>query len=132
MILSQTQSGFRKGHSTETAVTSVTNISAVLQCLLMYLKLLTLNHGLLLQSLQHIGFSNTVFKWFSNYLTERTQCVSVDKHKSASLEKSPQGSFLGPVLFTIYINNLGLGRDQAKVHLYADDDIIYMHASMSL
>lgn len=40
----------------------------------------------------------------------------------------PQGSVLGPVLFSIYKNNLGMDLGPTKVHLYADDTKLYTYA----
>lgn len=69
-----------------------------LQCLLIYVKhLILVDHGLILQSLQSIGFSDIVLNWFSNYLSGRTQRVPMNNCNSASLLVKtgvPQGSIL--------------------------------------
>uniref|UniRef100_A0A3B3TFJ6 Reverse transcriptase domain-containing protein n=1 Tax=Paramormyrops kingsleyae TaxID=1676925 RepID=A0A3B3TFJ6_9TELE len=138
------QSGFRQGHSTITAVTSVTTdiITALdnkKSCAALFIDLSkafdTVDHHLLLQRLKSIGFSHTVLNWFSNYLSGRTQCVAVDNFISPLLVVImgvPHGSVLGPVLFSIYINNLGLDLIPSKVHFYADDTILYTSASSLL
>ncbi len=87
----------------------------------------SVNHELLLNKLSSAGFRPGTLKWFRNHLVDRTQCVHVEDLKSDFLDISkgvPQGSILGPILFSIYINDLG--KDiQAKKHFYADDTIIY-------
>lgn len=88
-------------------------------------------HELLLQRLSCIYLSEMALNWFKNYLSRRTQCDSVENYSSASLTANKgvtQGSILAPILFSIFVNDLGHGINPTKIHLYADDTVIYMVA----
>ena len=87
----------------------------------------TIDHNILLHRLQHdFVLSGTVFDWFSSYLSDRIQSVSVHSH--ISLKASvycgvPQGSVLGPILFVLYTTPLSavIERHSTFHHSYADD-----------
>ena len=87
----------------------------------------TINHSILLKRLSSsIGVSGTALQWFSSYLSGRTQKVSCNGQLSsaAPLECGiPQGSVLGPLLFSIYtapLGNIIRSRD-VSFHFNADD-----------
>jgi hypothetical protein len=94
----------------------------------------TVDHRLLLDRLrQSHGIDNTVIKWITSYLSNRTQTVVVNNIHSSTqrVERGvPQGSVLGPMLFLLYtvevqeiITSFGL-----RAHIYADDTQLYFHA----
>ena len=66
----------------------------------------TIDHVILLQRLEHVfGIHDTALHWFSSYLTNRTQTVTVNNCSSASVTiscRGPRGSVLGTVLFVLY------------------------------
>ena len=69
-------------------------------------------------------------KWFDSYLSDRTQCVVVSGKTSACFKLKfgvPQGSVLGPILFTLYTKPLSslIESHGLKYHMYADDTQLY-------
>lgn len=88
----------------------------------------TVDRVTLADRLHNIGLSGHAVSWFSNYLSARTQCVQFAGSSSSFLPVSkgvPQGSILGPLLFSIYVNNLCDNLSNATFHFYADDTVIY-------
>ena len=76
-------------------------------------------------------YSMILLKWFLSYLKGRVQSVqigSIFSREQNLLFGVPQGSLLGPVLFTIYTTPLGriIQRHGLTYHLYADDTQLYM------
>ena len=118
-IFEKHQSAYRKCHNTETALVKITNdlLLAADDKKISILALLdlsaafdTLNHCIMLNRLKSFGFDHTVLDWFSSYLSDRSQCVKINDIFSNDVILPfgvPQGSVLGPLLYTIYTIPLG-------------------------
>ena len=83
---------------------------------------------------EHYGFRGIVLDWFKNYLSNRKQFVSFDT--SESEQKNivcgvPQGSILGPLLFSLYVNVITNTSDVLDFILFPDDTTIpYSHSNI--
>ena len=137
------QYGFRKGHSCEHAVSEL--ISEVIKAkqegfytVALFLDLSkafdTLDHKLLLEKMEIYGIRGVANAWFKNYLTGRKMRVKCSIASTGKVEYSNynelqygtlQGSCLGPLLFTIFTNDLHKHLEHCKSILFADDTTIY-------
>jgi hypothetical protein len=135
------QSAYRKQHSTETALLKIlddlnkvvnSRNSAILVGLDLSAAFDTIEHDILVDRLRTVfGVSGAALEWIRTYLSGRKQYVMAGGERSSLSECDfgvPQGSVLGPFLFSIYVSPIVdiITAHGVQFHQYADDTQLYI------
>ena len=128
-VLSNFQYGFRPAHSCEAQlITLVEEIHHSLDChhqvdliMLDFSKVFdTVPHSHLIHKLKHCGINNKLHKWLTTWLTQRSQHVVIVGQASRVKSGVPQDTVLGPIMFLLYINDIGQNIS-SKIQLLANN-----------
>ena len=135
-IITDKQHAFRKYHSCETQLCTVVNdwakeLDKGNQVDIFFLDLEkafdTVPHELLKSKLHTYGIDKITLNWIDSFLCQRRQRVRVEGEYSnwSKVESGvPQGSVLGPLLFSIYMNDI-IKTIDSEIRLFADDCVLY-------
>ncbi|KAF2362703.1 Reverse transcriptase domain [Trinorchestia longiramus] len=136
-LLHQNQYAYKKHTSTQDALLNITEkiYSDIDKKNVSLLLLLDLSKAFgsvehtrtrLLQKISNLGIDT---QWFQSYLSNRSQTVRLENTISSPIQNNfdvPQGSILGPLLFSISINDFPLMLSNTRISMYADDAQIAM------
>ena len=136
--LTTKQSGNKKWFSTETSLIHTTDAflkgiddKKLTACVLLDMSKAfdSVDHQILLRKIQSVGASTSALKWFNSYLTNIYQVVRIHSSVSDPLPVEcgvPQGSILGPLLFSIYVNDLPEVPRHCSTECYVDDTKLFV------
>jgi hypothetical protein len=91
-----------------------------------------IDRSLLLEKHMCYGFTPPAIMWIKSCLSNRTQKVCFNESLSNIIQLEsgiPQSSCLGPLLFSIFTNDMPLTLSKARVSMYADDSTLYTSAT---
>ena len=140
------QSAYRANHSCETALMKVVDdvlaeLNPDTYVMLTFLDFSaafdTVDHKLLIHKLKdNFGITDNALSWFKSYLTGRSYKIKINGTLSNSQSLKfgvPQGSILGPILYTLYVKEIEeiAQNHHVKVHVYADDVLLYVPCTSS-
>lgn len=135
-LLHNDQSGFRKNHSCHTSLIQLTNdlfgnINENKFSGLIFIDFQkafdVIKPSVLLQKLDILKLNSDFVSLISSFLTDRNQCVAINSQTSKLIPTKygvPQGSVLGPLLFSIYVNDLPCFLND-KCEMFADDTTLH-------
>ena len=136
-LLSTSQHGFRREHSTVHSIAQLTNFTntkmdSKVPTLATYIDFRKafdcVQHPVLLQKLSSLRLDRSTIEWVGSYLLDRKQRVYANNVYSSFLpitQGVPQGSVLGPLFYIIYANDLVKTFQNCNVAMYADDTMLY-------
>ena len=87
------------------------------------------SHSILIHKLHnHFGIHDPLLSWITNYLKDRSQFVNTNGNQSDIARVTcgiPQGSVLGPILYSLYTSDMPNAITSGTTYMYADDTTIY-------
>lgn len=137
-IIFQGQYGFRKGRSTTDAILDLVGnvldgFNKKMQTAAIFLDMTkafdSIKHETLLKKMEDYGIRGVALDWFKSYLSQRKISVMFKEVVSQKFELkfgTPQGSVLGPLLYTILVNDMPKVLKFCKCIMFADDTTIYV------
>ena len=140
--LDPNQYGALKGLSTTHALVDILhhlhehthNGNSARICFIDYTKAFDLiDHNILIIKYERLGLDCWIINWLRDYLSDREQRVKLGSSVSKWLRLNgavPQGSWLGPLCFIVYMNDMEL-QDGTLTHKYIDDITISESISCS-
>ena len=140
-LITKSQHAYRVGHSTNSAIVHMTDewfkeidnkIMVGTVMLHFSAAFYIIDHALLIAKLKCYGFADTTLSWMESYLSGRRQRVFFNGSLSVSKDVLcgvPQGICLGPLLFSIFTNDLPYVLEQRKVVMYVDESTLFCAAS---
>ena len=141
-ILSNSQFDFRKSHSTSHACTLLTSkitssFNLKQKTLGIFLDLSkafdTIDHSILISKLYHYEVRGIPLEWFKRYLNNRKQQVQINNIFFTNIHTMtkgvPQGSILGPLLFSLYVNDFPKCLYHSSAIMFANDRSVFISNS---